>query len=352
MFIPRNVCLILQSVDKYVGRKYCSSLQIFTDCLVCSTTNEECMFGRCSLCQDFFSEKVEENVDNGSISITWSQWINENDRAQKIEFSGSVDEAIVLLKSKVEFFLFHVFIKREQSNFFEQLKTDVTDEKIVLQVDFAENFNLKEQNEIQTAHWNTVPLSIFTAFAWSRKGNFSFALPSLDVSHDKFVVNAALEIVLNLIRTLLPNVKEINCFSDGAASQFKQRFLFRNLIQISNERKIKLHWHFFATSHGKGVVDGIGGVVKRLVWSAVLAGAICRSAEDFIKIAKDKTNKINLIEITKSDIDNSKSKLEHIFKTIKPIPQTLKMHSVKVVVKNTLEFRYYSMCSRKQIIKF
>ena len=54
----------------------------------------------------------------------------------------------MLLKSKVQFFLFHIYIKWAQSKFFEQLKTDVTNEKIVVQVDFAENFNLKEQNEI------------------------------------------------------------------------------------------------------------------------------------------------------------------------------------------------------------
>ena len=171
----------------------------------------------------------------------------------------------MLLESKVEFFLFHVYTKREQSKFFEHLKTNVTDETIVWQVDFAENFNLKRQKEIQTAHWNTIPLSIFTAFVWSKKGNFSFALPSLDVSHDKIVVNVALEIILNHIGTVLPNVKEINCFSNRAASQFKQRFLFRNLIQTSDEHKIKLRWHFFEISHGKGVVDGIGGVVKRPV---------------------------------------------------------------------------------------
>ena len=271
---------------------------------------------------------------------------------KKTEFSGSVKEAVSLLKSKVELFLFHVYIKREQSKFFEQLKEEVSDKEIVLQVDYAENFNLKEQDEIQAAHWNTIPLIIFTAFVWSKKENFSFALPSADVSHDKCVVNAALEIISNHIKIVLPNVKEINCFSDGAASQFKQRFLFRNLIHISNERKIRLNWHFFATSHGKGVVDGIGGTVKRLVWSAVLAGGSCRSAENFIKIARNKTNKINLFEITKADVDYSKVKLENIFKTTISIPQTLKMHSVKVVDKNTLEFRYYSMCSQKQTINY
>ena len=59
------------------------------------------------------------------------------------EFSGSVDEAVLLLKPKVEYFLFHVNIKREQSKYFEKLKTEVTDEKLVLQVGFAESFNVR-----------------------------------------------------------------------------------------------------------------------------------------------------------------------------------------------------------------
>ena len=327
-------------------------MQIFTDSIVCSTNNEECMFSSCSICEDFFTEKIVKNVSNGCNKITWSQWMNENGYAVKKEFSGSVDELVSLLKTKVEYFLFHVYIKREQSKYFEKLKEEVSDEKIVLQVDFAENFNMKEQDEIQKAHWNSKPLSIFTAYVWSKNENFCFALPSLDVTHDKFVVDAAFEIILNYITTVLPNIRVVNCFSDGAASQFKQRFHFRNLLQIANDRNIDLSWHFFATSHGKGVVDGIGGTVKRLVWSAVLAGEVCRSAEDFVKIAKKKTKKVILIEITKNNIDNSKAKLESIFKTAKLVPETLKMHSVKVVDDDTLEFRYYSTESRKKTIKY
>ena len=99
---------------------------------------------------------MEENVGNDNTKITWSQWVNESGPSQKKEFSGSVNEAVSLLKSKVELFLFHVYIKREQSKFFEQLKEEVSDKEIVLQVDFSENFNLKEQDEIQAAHWNPI----------------------------------------------------------------------------------------------------------------------------------------------------------------------------------------------------
>ncbi|CAF1620097.1 unnamed protein product, partial [Didymodactylos carnosus] len=54
-------------------------------------------------------------------------------------------------------------------------------------------------------------------------------------------------------------------YTDGAASQFKQRYLFQNLTRTVAEHALKLSWNFFATSHGKGVVDAIGGTVKRMV---------------------------------------------------------------------------------------
>jgi len=54
-----NVCLLLKSLNNYVDGKFCSSLQIFTDSLVCSTNNEECMFSSCVLCKGFFKEKIQ-----------------------------------------------------------------------------------------------------------------------------------------------------------------------------------------------------------------------------------------------------------------------------------------------------
>ena len=37
-------------------------------------------------------------------------------------------------------------LNESSQKFFEQLKEEVSDKEIVLQVDFAENFNLKEQD--------------------------------------------------------------------------------------------------------------------------------------------------------------------------------------------------------------
>ncbi|CAF0848234.1 unnamed protein product [Didymodactylos carnosus] len=71
------------------------------------------------------------------------------------------------------------------------------------------------------------------------------------------------------------------------------------------------------------VVDGLGGTVKRLAWSAVLTRDNYKSP-NFVKLAQQKT-KVIIIEIEKkNDIDTSKITLENIFKVAKSVPETLK----------------------------
>ncbi|CAF1401516.1 unnamed protein product [Didymodactylos carnosus] len=59
--LARRVCvcvyhangdLFLKSLDKCIAEKVCSSLETFTQSLVCNTENEECMFSQCPLCEN------------------------------------------------------------------------------------------------------------------------------------------------------------------------------------------------------------------------------------------------------------------------------------------------------------
>ena len=83
--------------------------------------------------------------------------------------------------------------------------------------------------------------------------------------------NVFMQHVFRYLKTTFPNIEQIKVFSDSPTSQFKQRFLFSNLYAWEMEHDLKITWNFFATSHGKGVVDGIGGTVKRAVWRHVKA---------------------------------------------------------------------------------
>ena len=57
-------------------------------------------------------------------------------------------------------------------------------------------------------------------------------------------------------------IRTINVFNEEVASQFKQQYLFSNLHGWEKKFSIGLTWNFFATSHEKGAVDGIGGTVN------------------------------------------------------------------------------------------
>ncbi|CAF2926907.1 unnamed protein product [Rotaria sp. Silwood2] len=187
------------------------------------------------------------------VIIKWSLWSTSKEgRTVKIDHEGTVQNCIHILQTKINHFLFHVFIKRQQSNFFEMLKKDVTDEKCLLQLDYAENYSIIEQNQIQSAHWSRKQLSIFTAHVWSQSKTYPLVIISDDSSHDKYTVAKCLEHLLERSKILLPSMKELIIFSDGSACQFKERFLFKNLTHLADQFSLKLSWNFFASHHGKG----------------------------------------------------------------------------------------------------
>ena len=65
-------------------------------------------------------------------------------------------------------------------------------------------------------------------------------------------------------------INKIKYFSDGASSQYKNKYNLLNLSFHFEDFGINAEWHFFATSHGKNACDGIGGSLKRLAARASL----------------------------------------------------------------------------------
>ena len=66
------------------------------------------------------------------------------------------------------------------------------------------------------------------------------------------------------LRSEQPDAKQIKYFSDGCAGQSKNCKNFINLCFHKEDFGTTADLHFFATSHGKGPGDGLGGTMKRL----------------------------------------------------------------------------------------
>ena len=95
--------------------------------------------------------------------------------------------------------------------------------------------------------------------------------------------------------------------------------MFHYLTRISNCFNLFLSWHFFATSHAKGVVDTIGGTIKRLVWQQILTKKHkCENSADFVNIAKTRTKVILIKEVTQENIDESITQLHRFFSNTVP----------------------------------
>ena len=60
-------------------------------------------------------------------------------------------------------------------------------------------------------------------------------------------------------------------------------------MEMSEEKHASnIRWNFFATSHSKGAVDGVGGVLKSRAWNKVKARqVVIRNAAEFMDAVKD-----------------------------------------------------------------
>ena len=92
----------------------------------------------------------------------------------------------------------------------------------------------------------------------------SLCVMSDDLQHDTCFVHEVMRIIATYCEEHYPQVKDIQYFSDGCGAQYKNFKNFVNVCLHAHELSMTATWNFFATSHGKGPCDGIGGTVKRL----------------------------------------------------------------------------------------
>ena len=91
-------------------------------------------------------------------------------------------------------------------------------------------------------------------------------------------------------------IKEEVIWTDGPSSEFKNRYMMNLLQFLTYKYKHQFTWKYFATGHGKGVVDGVGGLAKSLVRAEVMSKkserTFVQSSLDFACVASRLLQKI------------------------------------------------------------
>jgi hypothetical protein len=159
---------------------------------------------------------------------------------------------------------------------------DENHEAIIVDMDFAENYEIVHKIEIQSQHWSHQQVTLFiviahyrqpTTPAQQRNGAAAFEVVneahvviSSDRAHDTYFVQHFLRGLHLHFKRRNINVSRWFFNTDGAASHFKNRYTFEFMGEFKSESgATSVMWETCAPGHGKGPWDGIGAVIKRLL---------------------------------------------------------------------------------------
>ena len=276
------VCTIHQNVKLMMFNVHLSSLPTYHHCLariMCNPPLPICYLGECKHCPGIGILKDELEVlldENDMDQIIYKQWIS-TDRSTLETFCVSAEDYIEIFSDKLELLRRHSFIASEQAAFYTRYKTNLQPGEILVTADFSENYSFILQDAAQGFHWNNSQATLHPFVAYfvdsGELCHLSYVIISECLHHDTIAVYLFQKCFIAFLKSFLPEwsqPKKIIYFSDGAASQYKNRKNFVNLCLHKEDFGISAEWHFSATSHGKGACDGLGGTVKRLAARASL----------------------------------------------------------------------------------
>ncbi len=338
--IPENVCLcqtheninyLLSALSSDIASAFPRNHTELITALGCNTQDFQCMSPECTRCHKRWDELVAGiSEEVRAKTFAYKKWEKNSDgQLVRVTNKTTVGKGVEEVEKMITKFLSHYFFQKQQSSSFHNLVKAASESAIVLQVDYSENYVIRHQDAIQADHWAGIPVTLYTAVAWLHESIRSFVLVSDYNAHDKYSTAVFNKHLLDKLIPLMSGECEVNIFSDGAAQHFKQRY---TLAYLSLEERAKCFWNFFATSHGKGAVDGIGGAVKRAVHRHILARR-CQpaNAEQFAHCAQEAVPNISVQYISSSDIHASKQKLDEQWEDIRPISGIHGMHHVEIL---------------------
>ena len=91
-------------------------------------------------------------------------------------------------------------------------------------------------------------------------------LVSHDLKHEKDSIWLHNNFIINDVKDKgISMEKKVYYWSDGPSCPFKNQFHFTNILFYEEDHGTSACWNYFATSHGKGKNDGVGGDVRNYV---------------------------------------------------------------------------------------
>ncbi len=305
---------------------------------------------KCEKCQSLegFKEKLLE-IFSDVEEIEYKQW-QSTDRSTLQSFTDNTEEFVEKFCEKLDQLRRHDFIAKKQSQFCSEKKDKLEDGEFLVVCDFAENYSFVMQDAAQSFHWNNAQATLHPFVAYYKENSelkhISLVVISDCLTHDTAAVHLfQKQLLAQLCYQLGKKPRKIIYMSDGAASQYKN---FKNLLNLCYHQEdfgCPAEWHFFATSHGKGPCDGIGGTVKRLAARASLQRPYndqIMTAKDLFHFAESNIPSVVIKFSMQAEYESNAEMLQQRFSTGKTIKGTQRLHSFIPTSQTSLDTKEFS----------
>ena len=310
------------------------------DHCVCEEGTQDCYYSSCVGCAEK-TEALEGHIRNvidaiyGEDEITFSRW-ECTDRAEKVSIQMEVDDFLNYFIQKLSYLKKHFFLVKKQRSYLKTKKATLKVGEIVACGDFAENYSNVVQEGIQGVHWNHTQTTLHPFVVYYKTeedGDLkhkSYVFVSDRLKHDVQSVYAFQKKLIESLRETI-ELSHVIYFTDGAASQYKNRKNFANLCQHFQDFGVTAEWNFHPSCHGKGPWDGIGGLIKREARLESLRrrqdSPSIENAQDLYEFAKRKfQDSIEIILVQNLEIHELETMLNPRFAAARTIPGTQGFH--------------------------
>ena len=189
--------------------------------------------------------------------VSWFNWVRISNKIHLQEMNGDMPTLLDNIDDQWPIILKHHYVKDQQRLYIDDVKKKSNDHSyVVVTCDFAENYTLVAQREIQSAYWSHQQVAIFTIHIKIGDSHINLAAISDYLNHDTAFVYCCQQKITDFIKNKFPSVKKIVYVSDGASMHFKNKYNMMNLSFHKTDFLLEAEWLCTATSHGKSASDG------------------------------------------------------------------------------------------------
>ena len=179
----------------------------------------------------------------------------------------------------------------------------------VVWMDYSMNINLTEKNQVQSAHFSGRQQTLHDSLIQRPGGNTYIYHLSDDTNHDSVMTKLIIESNIRKHPDIIEFGK-LQLHSDNCSTQYKSRFVFKDLVNLAVQFKIRIDWFFGEPGHGRGLIDAMawfgckGPMRKQIVthdaWfkNAEEMGTFLRehfkddSSKEYVLIEEEETSKV------------------------------------------------------------